>query len=68
MLSLSIVQYTKSSTRLSRVRFVGMAGYFANISLRGKRANFYNYFARIDNLHMNEKIKLCCKPNIPAAE
>ena len=39
------------------------SSHFSSISLRGKRANFYNYFARIDTLHMNDKMKLCCKPN-----
>lgn len=40
---------------------------FTEISLRGRRANFYNYFARIDTLHMNNKMKLCCRPNNQAA-
>ena len=29
---------------------------------RGTKAMKYNKFARIDNLHMSDRIKLCCKP------
>ena len=38
------------------------SSHFDRIVLRGKRAARYNKFARIDNLHMNEKMKVCCKP------
>lgn len=38
------------------------SSHFDHISLRGLRAANYNKFARIDNLQMSDRMKLCCKP------
>lgn len=38
------------------------SSHFDGIMTRGTKAMKYNKFARIDNLHMNDRMKLCCKP------
>ncbi len=36
--------------------------YFRQIPRRGRRATIYNNFARIDNLEMNDRMRLVCSP------